>query len=96
MKLDELIEKCKREIEIAKEHSYSERSKIFYEVYTEILEDLISVKNEKEYTKILLVEDGSIDEDTEKDKLEELGYKVLVYRQGSRTPEVLENRKENK
>lgn len=96
MKLDELIEKCKEEIETAKQHSYSEKGQMACKVYTEILQDLISVKNEKEYTKILLVEDGSIDEDGEREQLEELGYKVLVYRQGARTPEVLENRKENK
>ena len=96
MKLDELIEKSKGEIETAKQHSYSEKGQVACNIYKEILQDLISVKNEKEYTKILLVEDGSIDEDGEREQLEELGYKVLVYRQGARTPEVLENRKENK
>lgn len=40
-------------------------------------------------TKLLLVEDGSVDLD-KIDNLEECGIQVIVYRQGSRKPELID------
>ena len=40
-------------------------------------------------TKILLVEDGSVDIDTLESELLDMGIKVIVYRQGSQKPELI-------
>lgn len=39
------------------------------------------------YQKIVFIEDGSIPE-TDKEKLEELGFIVITYRQGANMPEL--------
>lgn len=54
------------------------------------IKDLKKCEKNTETTKVLFVEDGSIDVDSEKEALEQLGYKVVVCRQGANMPMVLE------
>lgn len=54
----------------------------------DVLKDLTELEKEYQKTHILLVEDGSVD-DCDIDPMKELGYKVIIYRQGANKPEII-------
>ena len=81
-KFKELIKWVEEELRIAQESNWSDRSKIYANVYGEILDKLKDIEKDAMKVNPLLVEDGSVDID----KLEEDGFYVIPYRQGSRPP----------
>ena len=69
--------------------SFNDSERMILEAYQKILEDLENVELGLEQTKILLVEDGSIEVEENEEDLKRLGYKVIVYRKGANRPEIL-------
>lgn len=64
---------------------YDTETGIIYPLLQYTMLDLLNnIKNHE--NNVLLVEDGSVDVD----KLENMGFKVVVYRQGSNPPKILE------
>lgn len=86
MKIDNLINKYRHKAEASTGY-YSSTSE--HNAYIEIIKDLKEIEKKKYNKQLLLVEDGSIDIENEKQSLEELGYKVILYKQGSQPPKVL-------
>lgn len=85
----EKYEKIRKQINEADKMYLNEYETLEYNIYTQFIKDLKNVEFELEQTKILLIEDGSIDLENEKEKLNKLGYKVIVYRSGANKPEIL-------
>lgn len=59
----------------------------------EIICDLKDCRESIEQTKLLFVEEGSINVESEKESIEDLGYKIVVCKQGVKFPMVLESAK---
>lgn len=53
-----------------------------------VIKDLERVAEDYKRTHILLVEDGSVD-DEDLEEIKTLGYKVIAYRQGANKPEII-------
>ena len=86
MTIDELIKKCER----TKEEMPLGDELTTYGLLDMFIKDLKELKEiDYEPRDILLVEDGSIDLEKEQQNLNKMGYKVIVYRQGSNKPEIL-------
>lgn len=61
-----------------------------YDYNTTTIPETNAYTSVKKYTKLLVVEDGSIDIEKEEEKLEGMGIKLLVYRQGAQKPELID------
>lgn len=59
----------------------------------EFIRDLKDCKESIEQTKLLFVEEDSINVESEKESIENLGYKIVVCKQGVKFPMVLESAK---
>lgn len=59
----------------------------------EVICDLKDCKESIEQTKLLFVEEGSINVESEKESIQNLGYKIVVCKQGVKFPMVLESPK---
>lgn len=81
-KFKELIKWVEEELRTAQECNWSDKSKIYANVYGEILDKLKDIEKDIMKVNPLLVEDGSVDIE----QLEEDGFYVIPYRQGSRPP----------
>jgi hypothetical protein len=72
-------------------HYGCDHSKI--KLIDEIICDLKNCKESIEQTKLLFVEEGSINVESEKESIQNLGYKIIVCKQGVKFPMVLESAK---
>lgn len=86
MTIDEIIKKYDKSLKdyVADPHY---RNDEVQKLLIDITQDIKSINYIQD--KILLVEEGSIDLETEEETLNKMGYKVIVYRQGSNKPEIL-------
>lgn len=85
MTIENLIKKY--ENELSKQDPFWIGDETYIRLLKDFIQDLYSLDFVK--NKILLVEDGSIDLDDEKEILNKMGYQIIVYRQGSNKPEIL-------